>query len=140
MKTVFAASCLALALASVVSASEPAANKPVLRGNQCLDPAYTRSWLDLDDDTLIVDTGRYRYRIEVSRSCTALSYTQALTFRGDPITGRVCGGVGDAVITRDYPCNVLSIELLDKQEYKALVDQYTLDRKQRRTARKSGTP
>jgi hypothetical protein len=141
MKILFTASCLAaLALASGGAASKSAPQKQVLRGNECLDPDYARNWINLDDRTLLVDTGRYRYRIQVSGSCTALSYTNTMVFRGDPVTGLVCGGVGDAIITRDYPCQISSMELIDKQVYKQLVDQYNADRKQRRAARKSGAP
>ena len=103
-----------------------------LRGAECLDPAMARSWIELDRDTLLVDAGRYKYRIEVSGACSAVGWSQLLLFRGDPITGRVCGNIGDAILTRDYPCTIQDMQLLDKEQYKALME----DRNARRGKRK----
>ena len=103
-----------------------------LRGVQCLDPAMARSWIDLDSNTLLVDAGRYKYRMEVSAACTAVDWSHTLVFRGDPVTGRVCGTLGDAIVTRDYPCTIRSLELLDKEQYKALVKEYEERRKGKR--------
>lgn len=112
----------------------------VLRGAQCLDPGMARSWIDIDDDTLLVDAGRYKYRIQVSGACSALDWSPVLLFRGDPVTGRVCGSLGDAILTRDYPCTIVDMQLLDKDQYKALVRDYEDARKARRAARRSAQP
>lgn len=117
-----------------------AEGRQLLRGTQCLDPAMARSWIDVDDDTLLVDAGRYKYRIQVSGACSALDWSPVLLFRGDPITGRVCGNLGDAILTRDYPCTIQDMRLLDKEQYKALVREYEDARKARRAARRSTQP
>ena len=94
-----------------------------LRGADCLDPAMARSWIELDHDELLVDAGRHKYLIEVSGACTSIGWSQLLVFRGDPVSGRVCGSPGDAILTRDYPCTIQGMRLLDKEQYKALLKQ-----------------
>lgn len=140
MKILFAASCLAMALASGSSASEPAADRTLLRGSDCLAPGDVRNWTDIDDRTLLVDGGRLQYLVKVSGSCSAISYSPTLLFRGSPVSHRVCGGVGDVVITSDYRCNIQSMEVLDRKQYNELLDQHELNRKHKRTASKSATP
>ena len=61
-----------------------------------------------------------------------MDWSHTLVFRGDPVTGRVCGTLGDAIVTRDYPCTIRSLELLDKEQYKALVKEYEERRKGKR--------
>ena len=130
---------LLAALAGCASSSSVPAGRAVtdagprqtLRGAECLDPAMARSWIDLDSNTLLVDAGRYKYRLEVSAACTAMDWSHLLVFRGDPVTGRVCGTLGDAILTRDYPCTIRSMQLLDKDEYKALVREYDTRRKRK---------
>jgi hypothetical protein len=133
----FLATLLLAALAGCASTPPPqpvadASPRQSLRGVQCLDPAMARSWIDLDSNTLLVDAGRYKYRMEVSAACTAVDWSHTLVFRGDPVTGRVCGTLGDAIVTRDYPCTIRSLELLDKEQYKALVKEYEERRKGKR--------
>jgi hypothetical protein len=43
----------------------------------------------------------------------------------------------DVVITRDYPCNILSLEILDKDQYREILHQHELGEKQKKAARKS---
>jgi hypothetical protein len=114
--------CLALSPALPASAlAGDLARAPALRGAQCLDPERARTWINEDDRHLLVDSGRYKYRIEVAPACTALGYSQLIGFRGDPVLGRVCGGLGDAVLTRDYPCRIERMELLSKEQYRQAV-------------------
>lgn len=94
----------------------------ILRGSQCLDPEMARGWLDLNEHQLLVDTGRFKYLVELAGRCPALQWTHTLVFRGDPVRGRICGGVGDVVHTRDYPCRVQGLSLLDDAQYDALRD------------------
>lgn len=130
---------LLAAVAGCASTSSPPAAQPtadaaprqVLRGAECLDPDMARSWIDLDSNTLLVDAGRYKYRMEVSAACTAMDWSHTLVFRGDPVTGRVCGSLGDAILTRDYPCTIRSLQLLDKEEYQALVKDREARRKRK---------
>ena len=132
--------CLAfsLSLAPAAKAGDTV-RAPPLRGVQCLDPGQARGWINVDDNHILVDAGRHKYRIEVSSACSALGYSQIITFRGDPILGRVCGGFSDAVITRDYPCRIERMDLLSKEQYKqALIDRESY-RQARKAARKSKT-
>ena len=135
MKITAFASVLALALAA--STSVAAQETPYLRGSQCLDPDFARNWIELDDRTILVDAGRNRYRIEVAPACSSLSFTSLLVFRGDPISGRVCGNLGDAILTRDYPCKIERMQLISKAEYKQAVDDRAAERKRRKAMRKS---
>ena len=137
MKMTAFESVLALGLAA--STSVAAHETPYLRGSQCLDPNFARNWIELDDRTILVDAGRNRYRIEVAPACSSLSFTPLLVFRGDPISGRVCGNLGDAILTRDYPCKIERMQLISKAEYKQAVDDRAAERKRRKAMRKSKT-
>lgn len=128
---------LALALPLAVQATDavPAAagsTQTPLRGADCLDPARTRSYLMTGDKEVIVDAGKRKYRLSIGQSCPALSYTQAISFRGDQIDGRLCGGLNDAVVTSDYPCKVDRVELITDEQYKAASAAYVAERKARR--------
>ena len=135
MKITAIASVLAIGLATSATAGAPAA--PILRGSQCLDPDFARGWVELDDRTILVDAGRNRYRIEVGGACTSLSFSPLLVFRGDPVSGRVCGTLGDAILTRDYPCRIERMELISKAQYKQAIDDRAAERKRRKAERKS---
>jgi len=126
---------LALGLATSASAGSP--DTPILRGSQCLDPDFARGWVELDDRTILVDAGRHKYRIEVGGACTSLSFSSVLVFRGDPVSGRVCGNLGDAILTRDYPCKIERMQLISKAEYKQAIDDRAAERKRRKAERKS---
>jgi len=104
----------------------------VLQGTQCLDPDFARSWINLDRRTLLVDAGRYKYRLEVASACSALDYSHVLRFRGDPISGRVCGGAFDAILTRDYPCRIERMDQIDKAQYRAMLEHRAQARKRPR--------
>ncbi|HMB55754.1 MAG TPA: DUF6491 family protein, partial [Arenimonas sp.] len=110
----------------------PTTSAKPLRGQECLNPVMARSFVFVDDQHVLVDAGQRKYRIEVSRSCTALSYTNQLAFRGDPATNQVCGSIGDAIITRDYPCKINRIELLSSAEHKQAVQDAEAERKSNR--------
>lgn len=128
-------SVLTLGLAASASAGSP--DSPILRGSECLDPDFARGWVELDDRTLLVDAGRNKYRIEVGGACTSLSFTPLLAFRGDPVSGRVCGSIGDAILTRDYPCRIERMQLISKAQYKQAIDDRAAERKRRKAERKS---
>ena len=137
---------LLLALLAPAVPAAPAANKapdprppaPVLRGSQCLDATSARGFTTLDHRSLLVDGGRYRYLVEVSPACWNLDLANAIGFRGDPVTNRVCGHAFDAVLVRgNAPCHIDRIELLDKEGYKQLMLEREEARKARAAERKS---
>lgn len=117
-------------------------DKP-LRGGKCLDPRQARGWTLLDDRSLLVDAGRYLYRIELGPACTGITWTQFIRFHGDNVTGHVCGTFGDEVLTRDYPCRIERMQLITRDEYKQAVkarDEARKARKAARAAEKSKSP
>ena len=46
---------------------------------------------------------------------------RAVAFRGDGISQRICGHVGDRIVTRERSCRIDRIELIDKATYEALL-------------------
>jgi hypothetical protein len=124
---------LAATADAAAATAPPAASS--LRGHDCLDPSFARSYTDLDHRRLLVDTGRNRYLIEVTPSCLDLGIANVIGFRGDPINNRVCGGVMDAVLVRNsVPCRIERMVLLSKEEYRQALH----DREQGRRQRKAG--
>jgi hypothetical protein len=126
--------------ATVHAASpEPRPRAPLLRGGECLDPDFARGFANLGDHVLLVDTGRHAYRIEVSRSCWNLRFTPFVTFRGDPVSNRVCGTAFDAIIPRGgIPCRIERLELLSREQYRQALAQDAAERRAARARRKAG--
>jgi len=133
---------LALAVACAANAGaspvDPRPRPPLLRGGDCLDPDFARGFTNLADHTLLVDTGRHAYRLEVSRSCWDIRFTPFVTFRGDPVSNRVCGTAFDAIIPRNgIPCRIQRLELLTREQYKQALADYSAERRARRAERKA---
>jgi hypothetical protein len=138
--TLLLASACAGAVAASVAAAAPDSRPrpPALRGNQCLDPDFTRDFTSLDDHRLLVDNGRHRYLIEVSASCWNLQHTSFIGFRGDPVFNRVCGSRLDAILTSDrVPCRIERMTLLSREEYAQALAQHRADKLARRAQRKA---
>lgn len=131
------ACCLAFLLLPGRAAAGSAERAESLRGGQCLYINRVRGWTSLDDHRILVDGGRHKYRIEVAAGCSGLAFTHSVGLRGDPVSGRVCGAAGDAVITRDYPCDIKRMELLTNEQYKQAKSDYRAERKARKDAWKS---
>ena len=131
-----------LALLAVPAASSVAVPvQPVeprfLRGSECLDPAFARSFATIDYNTLVVDAGRYRYLIQTG-ACWGLDYTNIINFRGDPISRRVCGGTFDAILVRNEPpCRIERMSLIDKQQYDEALDRRKAWLRERKEANKA---
>lgn len=105
-----------LLLAATMATATPPAGP--LKGADCLDPSRARGWLAVDDSTLLVDAGRHKYRITLRHACTGLGLTADVGFRGDPISGRLCGHVGERVLARRDVCAVDRVELIDEATWK----------------------
>ena len=108
---------------------------PLLHGIKCMDPDQVRGWTAVDNKNLLIDAGRYKYRVEFNQSCNSIRFGNALGFRGDPVTGRVCGTFGDSVVTRDYPCHIDHMQLISKEQYKQEIKDYQDARKARKAAK-----
>jgi hypothetical protein len=136
-------SCFVLLLAACTAATaatprDERPRPPPLRGGQCLDPDFVRSYSALGDRLLLVDTGRHRYRIGLSPSCWNLRYSAWIAFRGDPVGNRVCGTAFDAVIPNSgIPCRIERMQLLSREEYRQARQQYAAERRAEREARRA---
>jgi hypothetical protein len=103
----------------------PAADTPrespprvTLTGADCLDPSRMRTWHTVNSRELLVDAGRRKYRITLAESCTELGGAPTIGFRGDRVSGRVCGHFGERVITRRRSCRIERIELIDAEAFR----------------------
>jgi hypothetical protein len=136
---ILAATLVLAALPALASAPGPAAETPVrhLRGSECLDPNLVRGFHSLDRNQVIVDAGRHFYRIEVAPSCWNLRFASVIAFRGDIVSGRVCGTPHDEILVRgEPPCRIQAMSLMTKDEYKQLQLERAAERKARRESAK----
>ena len=123
-------SCASSPPPSQLALAQPTGAHRFLRGSDCLDPRMVRRWVDVGQGVVLVDAGRYKYRIELAH-CPDANWSPQLRLRGSPISGRVCGGAGDAILTRDYTCAIGDMQVLDEPQYDELIDDYEARRKSR---------
>lgn len=83
----------------------------------CLDSDRVRNWVVLDDQTLLLDAGRKKYRVDLMSYCVNLSISPVLRFKGDPTSGRICNGTLDAIIVGNEMCRISKIEEIDKKTF-----------------------
>lgn len=83
----------------------------------CLDSSRVRNWIVVNDETLLLDAGSNKYRVSLQQSCFNLSTSPTLQFKGDQITGRICGSSLDAIRIPGEQCRISKIEKIDKQTY-----------------------
>lgn len=134
----------ALALAATPPAPAPAATTidaapaKKLEGNQCLNPSQVRSTVTLSDREVLVDGGRYRYRIVTEANCSDLEDTIDVRFRGGAMSTRICGGgdVREAVISKKDVCRIGRIEMIEKDAYDAAADAHAAQLKAERGGKK----
>ena len=108
-----------LALAACATGpTEPLATKATLHPSECLDPSRARSWTDVDSNTLLVDTGQRKYRVNLATSCFAVGMSPDLLFGGGGFGGRICGHVGEYVVVGRERCLIQSVERLDEASYR----------------------
>ena len=107
------------AVVAAVAACAPApprapSSRVVLRGADCLDPSQARGWHEeASSSAILVDAGRRRYRIVLPPYCLRAGGNESLRFEGDPVSGRVCGLPGDAILLRGERCPIQSMEIVD---------------------------
>jgi len=112
---------LALAGCAGTPAARPAAGdspRTVLHPSECLDPALARGWTYVDDDELLVDAGRRKYRVRLAELCFGLGTSPALHFQGDAVSNRVCGHAGEYVVVSRQRCRIQAVERLDDETYR----------------------
>jgi hypothetical protein len=137
-QTIFAAALALVALPVASSTPPPPPEPQYLKGSECLDPNFARSFYSLDDRHLLVDAGKRHYLIEVWPACWNLDFASVIGFRGDVISNRVCGSVHDAVLVRgEPPCRIQGMKLLSKEEYRQAMNDRAAWRKAHRAAEKA---
>lgn len=87
----------------------------------CLYPQDVRTWHNTNDGALFVDAGRRKYRVDLWSDCRE-NLGVTLAFKGDSITGRVCGNAGDRVITGSVSstreeCRIRDVRIIDDETY-----------------------
>jgi hypothetical protein len=118
-----AATLLALGLGGCTTPSTgDAATKRTPGYVGCFDPARVRSFATADDGALLIDAGTSHYRLELDPTCHPTDFDVALRFRGNPISGRVCGSMQDAVIGRHGACSIHRVEWITPEQHKALLE------------------
>lgn len=119
-----ALACVALFAAAVQAGDTPEpesrapAPRSALTGADCLNPSAARSWHYLGGNELLVDAGRRKYRITLWEICTELGHGDSLGFRGDAVSGRVCGNAGERVQLKRSSCRIDRVELIDAETYR----------------------
>ena len=83
----------------------------------CVDTSRVRNWIVVNDETLLLVVGRYKYRVNLQQSCFNLSISPTLQFKGDPISGRICGSSLDAIRVQGEQCRISKIQEIDKQTF-----------------------
>jgi hypothetical protein len=121
-----ALACLVLlapaARSSDTSNDAPRSNpapRNALTGADCLNPSAARAWHVASGNQLLVDAGRRKYRITLWEACTELGQSGTISFRGDAVSGRVCGNVGERVQLRRSSCRIDRVELIDAETFAA---------------------
>ena len=122
---------LILLLSSSISLALPATAGA--KSNTCLDSSRVRAWVIIDDETLVLDAGRKKYRVSLQQSCFNLSTSPTLQFKGDPISGRICGSSLDAIRIPGEQCRISKIEKIDKQIYSEAENKKKLSFKAKKT-------
>lgn len=106
---------LLLATACASDPANPRTGAP--SGPACLDPNAVRTWHNLQGEVIYVDAGRHKYRIDLLENCREIGSSARMGFRGDPITGRVCGRYGDLVVLPNATCRISRVRLVDDATY-----------------------
>ena len=122
---------LILLLSSSISLAIPATAGT--KSNTCLDSSRVRAWVVVNDETLLLDAGRNKYRVSLQQSCFNLSTSPTLQFKGDPIIGRICGSSLDAIRIQGEQCRISKIEKIDKQIYRDAQNKKKLSLKVKKT-------
>lgn len=107
LPVVLLSSCIGLAMPTAAGAESLV----------CLDSSRVRDWIVINDETLLLDAGSNKYRVSLQQSCFNLSTSPTLQFKGDQITGRICGSSLDAIRIQGALCRISKIEKIDKQTY-----------------------
>jgi hypothetical protein len=126
--TAGAVAVLALALVACASDSRTAADGKAASPRAttghagCFDPRSARGFTPVGDDVLLVDTGTNHYRVQLDATCFGADFAPAMQFRGDAISGRICGNFGEKVVWSHHECGIHDVEWITPEEHAALLN------------------
>ena len=118
-------------LAGAASAA-PAADTPNPQARKelpyadCLQTDRINEWAVVDDQTLTVRNGPNYFVVKTTVACPRMSLGGGVHFRtseSDKAVGgmRICGGINEMIVRRDDPpCQIQSVQTIDKAQFKAL--------------------
>jgi hypothetical protein len=130
VRHLFVASLL-LTVAAHASGQGPAAGpapatKP-LEFNDCMRTDRITDWKVVDDRTLLVATGPDHFLVKTNVDCPRMGLGGGVRFKTAPSNSaiggfRICGTPTEKVerINNDPPCNIESVQTLDKETYKSM--------------------
>jgi hypothetical protein len=90
--------------------------------SSCFDPRSARGFTPVGDDVLLVDTGANHYRVQLDATCFGADFAPAMQFRGDSVTGRICGNFGEKVVWTHHECGIQDVEWITPEEHAALLN------------------
>ncbi len=115
------AAALVAPVAQAEGNSEAPARNQSMTGYRCLTPGPATGWTYLDDSHILIDGGRYKYSMEFSDPCWGIKFDNSLAFKGDTFNGRVCGDLGDQVITERMHCQIKHMEIISTAQYRQII-------------------
>lgn len=110
------------ACAAGAGGNRQAASPRIATGHAgCFDPQMARGFAPVGDDVLLVDMGANHYRVQLDATCFGADFAPAMHFKGDPISGRVCGRFGDSVSWTHHECRIQRVDWITPEEHEALL-------------------
>ncbi len=114
------------------AATTPPVVLPEGNGNDCIPERSISNFEILDRQNLIVfaPSRRSPYWMKITGFCRSLRFSDAIGFESRD--SRICAFGGDAIISGDDRCQILSIHRLDEASYAALREQFAIKRASRK--------
>jgi len=115
---------------ALLTACAPAPARNELPYADCLRTSEINRWGVVDGSTFVAANGPNYYRIKTTVDCPRADLGGGIRFRlsnsDRAVTGpdmRMCGGLNEQIVRRDDPpCQILSIEKIDKNAFDRLLD------------------
>ena len=96
-------------------------HSPIRPISKCLDLSRSIESYVIDDKTIIAASGPNYFRINLSAPCSHLGVGNLQLRTGNDSQRRMCGEIGDKVITRDgLHCQVQSLDILTRDQFKSM--------------------
>ncbi|SEM19844.1 hypothetical protein SAMN02800694_0146 [Luteibacter sp. UNCMF331Sha3.1] len=128
MRTLLTASLLGGC--ALLTACAPGPTRKELPYGDCLRTSEINRWGVVDGSTFVAANGPNYFRIKTTVDCPRADLGGGIRFRlsnsDRAVTGpdmRMCGGLNEQIVRRDDPpCQILSIEKIDKSAFDKLLD------------------